>query len=76
MRKPNPSFSGVSLHCGPTELWDGNIQDHADQGVAITVVGEIGGKETPFPRFNCFDIEKVMSMGLKERIKRTEWILQ
>ncbi len=36
------------------ELWDGNIQDHSDQGVAILV--EVGG-ETAL-RFNCFDIEK------------------
>ena len=45
------------------ELWDGNIQDHADQGVAITVVGEIGGKETTLLRFNCFDIEKSYVYG-------------
>jgi len=25
------------------ELWDGNIQDHADQGVAITVVADVAG---------------------------------
>ena len=36
------------------ELWDGNIQDHSDQGVVILV--EVGG-ETAL-RFNCFDIEK------------------
>ena len=36
------------------ELWDGNIQDHSDQGVVILV--EAGG-ETAL-RFNCFDIER------------------
>ena len=36
------------------ELWDGNIQDHSDQGVVILV--EVGG-ETAL-RFNCFDIER------------------
>ena len=36
------------------ELWDGNIQDHSDQGVVILV--EVGG-DTAL-RFNCFDIEK------------------
>ncbi|MCY4560487.1 MAG: hypothetical protein OXF79_29810 [Chloroflexi bacterium] len=36
------------------ELWDGNIQDHSDQGVVILV--DVGG-ETAL-RFNCFDIEK------------------
>ena len=40
------------------ELWDGNIQDHADQGVSIVVAGNIDGKETALLRFNCFDIEK------------------
>jgi hypothetical protein len=28
------------------ELWDGNIQDHPDQGVAILVVADVAGKET------------------------------
>jgi hypothetical protein len=28
------------------ELWDGNIQDHADQGVAITVTANVAGKQT------------------------------
>ena len=41
------------------ELWDGNIQDHSDQGVAILV--EVGG-ETAL-RFNCFDIEKSYVYG-------------
>ena len=29
------------------ELWDGNIQDHADQGVAITVAADVAGKVDP-----------------------------
>jgi hypothetical protein len=40
------------------ELWDGNIQDHADQGVAITVAADVAGKQTTLLRFNCFDFEK------------------
>ncbi len=36
------------------ELWDGNIQDHSDQGVVILV--EVGDQTAL--RFNCFDIEK------------------
>ena len=40
------------------ELWDGNIQDHPDQGVVILVEGQAGGKDTTLLRFNCFDIEK------------------
>jgi hypothetical protein len=39
------------------ELWDGNIQDHADQGVAITVAADVAGKQTTLLRFNCFDFE-------------------
>ena len=45
------------------ELWDGNIQDHADQGVAITVVSDVKGKQTILLRFNCFDIEKSYVYG-------------
>ena len=45
------------------ELWDGNIQDHADQGVAIVVAGSVQGKETRLLRFNCFDIEKSYVYG-------------
>ena len=45
------------------ELWDGNIQDHADQGVAITVVTDVKGKQTILLRFNCFDIEKSYIYG-------------
>jgi hypothetical protein len=40
------------------ELWDENIQDHADQGVSIDVTAQVGGKDTTLLRFNCFDIEK------------------
>jgi len=45
------------------ELWDGNIQDHADQGVMIAVTADIGGKNTTLLRFNCFDIEKSYVYG-------------
>jgi hypothetical protein len=40
------------------ELWDGNIQDHPDQGVAIQVLADVAGKETALLRFNCFDFER------------------
>ncbi len=49
------------------ELWDGNIQDHADQGVAIMVAGDVGGKQTALLRFNCFDIEKSYIYGPENR---------
>jgi hypothetical protein len=45
------------------ELWDGNIQDHADQGVSIAVAADVAGKETTLLRFNCFDIEKSYIYG-------------
>ena len=41
------------------ELWDGNIQDHSDQGVAILV--EVG--DATALRFNCFDREKSYVYG-------------
>ena len=45
------------------ELWDGNIEDHSDQGVAILVTGQVGGEETTLLRFNCFDLERSYVYG-------------
>src|SRR5215468_7682771 len=45
------------------ELWDGNIHDHADQGVAIVVAAQVAGKETALLRFNCFDLERSYIYG-------------
>jgi hypothetical protein len=45
------------------ELWDGNIHDHADQGVTIDVAADVAGKETTLLRFNCFDQEKSYVYG-------------
>jgi len=45
------------------ELWDGNVQDHADQGVSIIVAAQVGGRETALLRFNCFDLEKSYIYG-------------
>ena len=45
------------------ELWDGNIHDHADQGVSIRVMGEVDGKETMLIRFNCFDLDRSYIYG-------------
>src|SRR5262249_603613 len=45
------------------QLWDGNVQDHVDQGVSIDVAAEVGGKETTLLRFNCFDIERSYIYG-------------
>ncbi|MBT98578.1 MAG: hypothetical protein CL902_08115 [Dehalococcoidia bacterium] len=45
------------------ELWDGNIQDHADQGISIVVQGVVAGEEKTLLRFNCFDIERSYIYG-------------
>jgi len=49
------------------ELWDENIQDHADQGVAILVKAQVSGKDATLLRFNCFDIEKSYDYGPENR---------
>jgi len=41
------------------ELWDGNLQDHADQGVAILV----NHNDQTLLRFNCFDLERSYVYG-------------
>jgi hypothetical protein len=53
------------------ELWDGNIHDHADQGVSIVVAGDVAGKETTLLRFNCFDQEKSYVYGPEKRDLQT-----
>ena len=50
------------------ELWDGNIQDHPDQGIVIAVAARVGGKPTTLLQFNCFDQEKSYITGRKTRI--------
>jgi hypothetical protein len=45
------------------ELWDGNIHDHADQGVSISVTADVAGKEATLLRFNCFDQERSYIYG-------------
>jgi hypothetical protein len=49
------------------ELWDENIQDHADQGVVISVKASVAGKDTTLLRFNCFDVEKSYDYGPENR---------
>src|SRR5258707_13146260 len=49
------------------ELWDGNINDHADQGVCIAVAAQVASKETTLLRFNCFDQEKSYIYGPENR---------
>jgi len=45
------------------ELWDGNIHDHADQGVSIAVAAQVADRETALLRFNCFDHERSYIYG-------------
>src|SRR3989442_5451333 len=54
------------------ELWDGNIQDHPDQGVAILVMADVAGKETTLLRFNCFDFERSYIYGPENPDLRVE----
>jgi len=54
------------------ELWDGNIQDHPDQGVAILVMADAVGKETALLRFNCFDFERSYVYGPENADLRAE----
>jgi hypothetical protein len=49
------------------ELWDGNVQDHSDQGVAVLVAKS--DDETTLLRFNCFDIEKSYIYGPEKENK-------
>ena len=58
MKGRNKTAAGAVSFVVQHELWDGNVQDHSDQGVAILVEGQVGGKDTTLLRFNCFDIEK------------------
>jgi hypothetical protein len=45
------------------QLWDGNVDDHSDQGVSIDVASDVDGRETALLRFNCFDIERSYIYG-------------
>ena len=65
IRVPAGNVTFVVQH----ELWDGNIQDHSDQGVVILVNGEDGGKETTLLRFNCFDLERSYIYGPEKKNK-------
>ena len=49
------------------ERWDGTIQDHSDQGVAVLVAKS--DDETTLLRFNCFDIEKSYIYGPEKENK-------
>ena len=65
----------VRITAGPVtfivqhELWDGHLQDHSDQGVAVLVTGEVNGKDATLLRFNCFDFEKSYIYGPEKENK-------
>jgi len=60
----HPEFTaGTVMFVVRHELWDENIQDHADQGVAILVKAQVTGKDTTLLRFNCFDVEQSYDYG-------------
>ena len=71
------TLQGTRFAAGPLtfivkhELWDGNIHDHADQGVSIAVAAEVAGGETTLLRFNCFDQEKSYVYGPENPDLRT-----
>jgi hypothetical protein len=45
------------------QLWDGNVEDHVDQGVSIDVTAEVMGTETVLLRFNCLDVQRSYVYG-------------
>ncbi len=45
------------------ELWDGNVQDHADQGISLDVTADVDGKPTALLRFHCMDFERSYIYG-------------
>ena len=63
-QSPGTKFSADTLtFVVRHQLWDGNVEDHPDQGVSIDVAGDVGGKMTVLLRFNCFDIERSYIYG-------------
>jgi len=64
-----PQSPGTSFAASPLafvvrhQLWDGNVEDHVDQGVSIEVTADVGGKNTVLLRFNCLDLERSYTYG-------------
>lgn len=64
-----PQSQGIHFSAPPLtfvvrhQLWDGNVEDHVDQGVSIDVAADVGGQQTALLRFNCFDIQKSYVYG-------------
>ena len=63
-QSPGTIFTAEPLHFVVRhQLWDGNVEDHVDQGVSIDVTTDVGGKQTTLLRFNCFDLERSYVYG-------------
>ncbi len=65
-----PQSPGTRFTAGPLtfivrhQLWDGNVEDHVDQGVSIdATAADVGGREASLLRFNCFDLERSYVYG-------------
>jgi hypothetical protein len=64
-----PQSQGIHFSAPPLtfvvrhQLWDGNVEDHVDQGVSIDVAADVAGQQTALLRFNCFDIQKSYVYG-------------
>lgn len=64
-----PQSPGITFSADPLtfvvrhQLWDGNVEDHVDQGVSIDVTANVDGKHTSLLRFNCFDVQQSYIYG-------------
>jgi len=64
-----PQSQGIRFTADPLtfvvrhQLWDGNVEDHVDQGISIDVAADVDGREVSLLRFNCFDIERSYTYG-------------
>ena len=64
-----PQSQGIKFTAEPLsfivrhQLWDGNVEDHTDQGISIEVTADVDDKMTVLLRFNCFDLERSYVYG-------------
>ncbi len=64
-----PQSQGITFKAEPLsfvvrhQLWDGNVEDHVDQGVSIDVSAEVMGKQTVLLRFSCLDVQRSYVYG-------------
>ena len=64
-----PQSQGIKFTAEPLsfivrhQLWDGNVEDHTDQGISIEVTADVDDKMTVLLRFNCFDLDRSYVYG-------------